>query len=327
MVVEKQEGIPFNLDKAIIFLLYDSRSGSTFFSRILTENLRGTRVTQEIGFEEILKQQDTTNKKIWLNVIDRTERNNDLRNCDIDLGRIKKIIQSSRKISKEIVFNLILSQVLGQYSEKNIIIKNGRHVKYLEELASLIRQDMKILYIYRDPRAVINSKLKTSRPYYPKEVMAWGGVLIAGLQWNHYTKLINKYNKIDRLAVYKVSYEELITQQMNILKNTASFLGIQVKKTSSGKGYVIPENEGEIHRLVDQKPNKKRLLGWKQELSKSKLKKIECVTGKYMEQLRYERTQLSSRSSCFLIILISIPEVVFNILRHYVYHLMRRFTK
>lgn len=306
----------------LIFMVYDSRSGSTFLSKLISQQLINTAVTPEIGFEEILKRSDQTlNGLKWSKVLRRMVKNDDMRNADCSFDNLIDLYEKqTAKLLPENVFKAVIDQCLKNYKSRFIIIKNGRHIKYINELSRLLGDKAKIIYITRDPRAVISSKLLTKRPYYPYEVMAWGGALFAAMQWKRYDRYITVAIKNEAANILEVSYEDLITSQNSVLTKVAAFIGTTIKlkdNIEEQNNYRIPEKEKEIHRLASSNAVSARVNAWQQEITSYQVKQIESILSKIISQKGYQLRHSDSSPGRLLVILFSFPELVFKTTRHY----------
>jgi len=305
----------------IIFMVYDSRSGSTFLSKLISQQLLNTAVTPEIGFEEILKRSNQTlNGHKWSKVLRRIVKNHDMRNADCSFNNLIELYEKqTAKLLPEEVFIAVTDQCLKNYKSRFIIIKNGRHIKYLSELSRLLGDQAKIIYITRDPRAVISSKLLTKRPYYPYEVMAWGGALFAAMQWKRYDRYITVAKKNEAANILEVSYEDLISSQDSVLTKIAAFIGTTLKHKDIVEQniYPIPEKEKDIHRLASSKAVSARTNAWQQEITSYQVKQIESILYKVITQRGYQLRHPDSSPGRLLVILSSFPELVFKTTRHY----------
>ncbi len=314
------------LSHNIIFMVYDSRSGSTFLSKLISSNLDETIVTPEIGYEEILKRSDKNLKGYqWSIIIKKMIIKGDLRNSNASYTALFNYLGETKEaIGAEKIFDLLVTESISDFSgKKNIIIKNGRHIKYLNNLSKLVKKKAKILYVYRDPRAVISSKLMTNRPYYPKEVMAWGGAALAALQWRKYNQYIKIEKNRDRVTVCGIAYEEVIHNQFQILAKIAKFMGANITAGDSSVTsniYKIPPIEQNIHRLaLSNVAITSRQSAWKTEISKFRIKQIEAITYNDMNILGYTHENKLSVFHRMFITAISMPEILVKIIIHYKY--------
>lgn len=325
MVCSSLESV--NHDLQIAFLVYDSRSGSTFLSKQISECLPRVIVTPEIGFDLLLEygEQGLRNKG-WEWFVDRMLKGHEFRNLNMTkseilsaLGKNLKSVQLESGIR-----NIIHAWVKKQGKEiaaiNWVVIKNGSHAKYWRQILNLFSFKAYFIYIVRDPRAVISSKYKTPRPHYPYENMAWGGLILSCLRWKLYYKNMARAEK-NGGVVLRICYENFIADMQNGLTQIANFLGINddtiIDGCESRHTYVLPEKEIGIHKLaLSSKPVSNRIEAWREELDASNIRKIEALCFNEMIDCGYSLLYQDGYVKKLMMILLSIPNMLYSILRH-----------
>ena len=148
--------------------------------------------------------------------------------------------------------------------------------------------NVKIIFIVRDPRSVINSKLgrKIKYPILPM-IYQWrkGAGIMLDLKKNHN---INK-------NIYICKYEDLILDTGNTLKKIFKFLSVKnINKYNLDKIYdannkVWTQNSSFLKKQNSSfSSNKKSLYMWKKKLNKSQIKLIENLCFYEMKALSYD---------------------------------------
>lgn len=271
-----------------IFLVYDSRSGSTVLARKMMASLDNVLVTPEIGFDTVLKKSKKPNERInWGELIDAMYAQ-DFRNLPFDSKKTRSLVDG-----KTIADGLlsILAEIRRQSDRETadwIVIKNGTHIKYVDAIRDLFGDNFRLLHIVRDPRAVVSSKLITERPYVSGQVMAWAGSFFAALQWRSYVRRVHACRKQGE-AVVEVSYEHLVATPEESIEKIGQILGIPVSHMGVEIGkYKVPEQEQHIHTRVDAPITDKRVQAWKTKMSRRDKIIVEALTRWEMTRLGYE---------------------------------------
>ncbi|MFP7753266.1 sulfotransferase family protein [Thermodesulfobacteriota bacterium B35] len=296
--------------------MYDSRSGSTLLAREMASRLTNTFVTPEIGFDLSLKKGMVSPK-----IVNAMFAGHEFVNLPLSRDEVQHIARRSQGRTGLKAFLLDISASIlarGDIPSANTIIyKNGTHIRYLRELSSIFGRDLKLIHIVRDPRAVINSKLRTMRPRYPRECMAWGGSLVAAWQWTTYMKRLNWLQQ-QGIRFLEIRYEDLLRDPDGELARIADYLNVELKTIPAENAYQIPAKELGIHQLVvSGRMEPGRCRAWQQELSPSDLATIESVTAKTMCRYGYQPTRTPNLLTRTLQINRQIPRTTLLVLRHY----------
>jgi hypothetical protein len=256
-------------DVACAFLLYDSRSGSTFLSRELGRACPDLLVTPEISFRPLLLVPDPVLAAGGTRLARRILSGRSMANIGLGENELATLLAGlARPLSRGGVMRAIAgwhADHEGTRRATMVLVKSGEHIFHVRRLLSEL-PDARFVYLYRDPRAVISSKLRTRRPYYPREAMAWGGSLLAALQWRAYCKTIDEFQV--STACKQVAYEKLVTRTDSTVAEIAVYLGVGVGG-ASGREYHVPEAERSIHpRVFANGISQDRLTAWHDELSR-----------------------------------------------------------
>lgn len=257
------------VDVACAFLLYDSRSGSTFLSRELGRACPDLLVTPEISFRPLLLVPDPVLADGGTRLARRILRGRSMANINLGENELATLLAG---LARPLNRGSIMRAIAGWYADQEgargarvVLVKSGEHIFHVRQLWNEL-PDARFVYLYRDPRAVISSKLRTRRPYYPREAMAWGGSLLAALQWRAYCKTIEEFQATT--ACKQVGYETLVTRTDSTVAEIAAYLGVGVGG-ASGREYHVPAAERSIHpRVFAIGISQDRLTAWHDELSR-----------------------------------------------------------
>lgn len=306
----------------VVFLVYDSRSGSTLLSKKIMQWLRNTIVTPEIEFIPILRMKNSVLLTEGWEGVAKSLDGYAFRNIKDEIGRIDDVdlrgnIQE-RKFSIIIaILELFITNEARLENVQHIIVKSGEHIKYWRVLCRVFGKKVKFLHIIRDPRAVINSKMKTRRAYFPFENMAWGGTMLAAYRWLRYCREMRKAMD-NGVSVLNIKYEDLMHDEALVMERIAKFLGTRVMEKKEDQSYIVPGRESEMHPLVNSGKNHiERIDAWRSELTARDVKVIEAVLERDMDWMGYRPECTRSFFKKTVIITIEIPRMIWLIVLHY----------
>jgi len=261
----------------ICFLVYQSRSGSTFLSRLLNEN-KHLSVTPEADFNYAFIYKD----KLLRNALD-------IESILIEFFDSKKSKSwnfSKEELQKELLslsfpinfsnfFNTILSLHYRGHNPKAIVFKGV----FPNKIPQLKKQfpKAKFILISRDFRAVYNSQEKTINFNTGKPMSK--NPYLASLEYRLLNRFIEAYT--DKDFFQHVVYEDLMHNQENVLAEIYDFVEVPNEK-SEGDNYVgVLSNEHKnIHTNVNKPAQKQRMEAWKEELDPVYISIVQSVARK-----------------------------------------------
>lgn len=274
------------MDKKLIFILYDSRSGSTLLASLLNR-YRALDVTLESAF--VSRIMELNNQSILMNSnklieylyeevqfkelrIDKEELLNDLSSIQPEVTK-KKIIQSIIKIyfknkSKE---------------SKYWVIKHPPY-NYIQELSSMF-SEVKFVQIIRDGRAVFNSKIrsKSIEGSYMES-----NPIMAAIDWRLKIKKCYLFDNVTTIR-----YEDLIRDTESCLSNYLDSLKLtnyDREQTKDQKDYFITigNNQKGLHQNVGKLPDVANINKWVKQLSKKEISVYDFVNKKVLINNGYD---------------------------------------
>lgn len=299
----------------LTFLIYDSRSGSTYLSRKLDEQFSDVMVTPEINLVYAIKAFDQ-GVPDWKHFSEMLSRGRFFSSLGFEPDELESIYEPSNPHA----FQSFLATALERYAAqrgrigmKNIVIKKGDHFKVADRIIKLI-PNAQFIYLRRDPRAIYESKKRTSRPYMAWESMAWAGVLAASIRWYQYEKFAEKLYLKDCIKV--VSFEQLATQEQEVLEGLRIYLGVS-DLNEAQSSYVVAEKERMIHQKAFE-PGiiSSELSAWKDNLTPYEATLIEIISATRMEKAGY-RIRKPKGCWTFSIIPIAMIEMFFKVIYTY----------
>jgi len=265
-----------------IFLLYFSRSGSTYFSKVLAENCKDLTILPESNYFRIIlshykiyKKFDPKNlthliledPKFKFFEVSRENLMTALRLCNNHLEAIMAVtslILENRKRS----------------DYKNVLIKDGGLVDFVGEIRSLF-PNPKILFIQRDPRGCINSLLHSPKIFLKgNSSMGWNDIEMC---CSNYMSYLKKINKLETCSIYNVTYESLLRNEIQATKRALVYITLEasIEKVAVAKNFIL-QKENIAHRNVFERAKKNRAYAWKHELEDWEIKYIEFRLSKFI---------------------------------------------
>lgn len=310
------------------FLLYDSRSGSTILSKKVSERYGSVYITPEIGFEHVFAHPHDP-RNLNASFLLKKEY---FTNIGLSEAEISAVLQGHTPLDGaravvEALVGEIVKKVRHGGEAGTVIVKNGRHTLFMDEIHEAFGGDVKFIFIYRDPRAVISSKFRTIRPRNKYETMAWGGSLLAAYRWLEYSRLARRAQEAG-MDVIEIKYENFMRSTSEELDRLASFLGLTPLGDVAGAdnaGYEIPEEERSIHTLVmSGQMHQERIEGWRQELSPKDQILIEAMLYHEMQRRGYTPDNRMTDLRRMAIMASALPGTAFRISVHYIREIMNK---
>lgn len=280
----------------LCFLIYDSRSGSTLLSRLFDE-YEDIGVTIESNFminllhlkREFKASKEAASIFRKLLKMDRSSQ------IVIDPEMFLECFEKAEKSINSFVKCLIETYFASEKPRaKAWIVKDGANGYYIHQIASEI-PDVKFIHLLRDGRAVLNSQMKTVRPYGKGETMS-RDPLSSARYWKSFVNNVDAFGYKFPERLLEIRYEKLITQTEEELLKIRRFLELSEKtyKKSNSKSYFekIPEREKRIHVLTTNSPQQSRCDAWKDELPINHRKLFEYIASDTLSRKGYEEVQI-----------------------------------
>lgn len=314
----------------IAFLVYDSRSGSTLLSRLMVERLPGVVVTPEIGFESLLTRAARFRGRLdagaWQAILAAPGYD---KNLGVSPAFLRQLARTGSGVGAAEMLQAILREHIDQTLGRSVVpdwvvVKYGRHVLRWREILQSFGANARMIHIVRDPRAVISSKLRTTRPYYRFEKLAWGGSLLAAYRWGAFAKAFREAREAG-VATCEVAYERLLDDPDAVLAALGQFLDISPTTCATSTSYQIPASEREIHQFVqDGKLRGSRTTAWEQELSRRDRRTIEAWLQEEILARGYPLNRRRGMASRSLHVAAALPDAVWRAALHVARHCQHR---
>lgn len=277
------------------FILYDSRSGSTFLSKLLHE-FDALYVTAESAFisriidGKVLEGNNVTAKEVvaFLNQeIHFSELKIDNKRL---LSEVNSLISSNELTTKNLIQLLIKIQLKPNGKEKWILLKQPlfEHLNTIHEMFP----KSKFIHIIRDPRGVHASKKKSIN--LQGKVFS-DNVLKTSLKYRYKINMVLRFEERHNDLVHHIRYDDLLTKKDETLNKCLSFLNV-INSKSAKKSYYdqIGANQKNLHTNVESEVIIDKVFSWKQELSKNEIAIISYFCSSIISYFDFEKMSFNS---------------------------------
>jgi len=170
----------------------------------------------------------------------------------------------------------VVRKKISLFPNKVIIEKTPSHILHIRRIIKLF-PTAKIIYIMRDPRAVISSMLHSKFFHFANSVeealTLYTTYINAAKPYLHYKNL------------YLVKYEDLIAQPRVTLQKILQFIG--VKATLQEVQQAIIENYRRVKVNIKGVFRKGQVDSYKQDLTKDQIMQVETALSDIIQEYRY----------------------------------------
>lgn len=264
-----------------IFIVGVGRSGTSLLQSMLNSH-KDISFPPETHFVRSFLSK-TYNKELEKKIVN----DKNLKKLDLPIDMI---------VSKNFCVNDIYTEILKAYmqkmNKKYVGDKDPKNIEYLKSIHSIF-PDAIVIHIYRDPRAVVASRLMAewskNRPFW-QHILAYKAQLSYGCSIGK--KLFPKY--------IEIKYENLIRDPERILRLLCEHIGVgfdikmlEFYKSSKdvAKGEELSWKKNIFNPIMASNISK-----WKNQLSNNQIGVIEVILEKEMTGLGYEISQRNSFS-------------------------------
>ena len=269
----------------IYFLVYQSRSGSTYLSKLLNQN-NYVSVTPEADFNYsfIYKNRILKNKNEISAVIDEFFKSKKSKSWNFSKKELgEELLKLDYPITFSDFFYTILDLHYKENRPKNIVFKGV----FPNKIPHIKRQftESKFILISRDFRAVYNSQVNTinfntGRPMSKNP-------FLASLEYRLLNNFIDTYK--EKSFFHHVTYEKLIFDHENILSKIYLFMKVE-NAADLNQDYILSlsKEHKNIHSNVNKPPQKIRIEAWKKELNPIFIYIIQSLASKSLILNKYK---------------------------------------
>lgn len=261
-------------DPSIAFLLYDSRSGSTFLSSQLDAYTDiGVTVESNLMRTLLLKKEAIHGAKTHEELYNILSHDARFKNLNLDPSSLSSVLPASEPLSIQTILKTTLAAYFDRSKPeaKTWLVKDATNGNLINKIARELPA-AKFVHIIRDGRAVLNSKLCTTRPYGKGEKMARDPITTAK-QWVRLIRNIDSFSSKHPGRVLTVRYENLLIDKETEIGHIRTFLGLTDHIKHDQRSYFerIPSLEKAVHTGVKGEAIHSRIDGWKTELEKGNI--------------------------------------------------------
>jgi len=275
----------------IVFLLYDSRSGSTLLSRLLDEFVDvGVSIESDLMVSLARTGGGLGQGGTAAELLERARGTARLDHLRVDEDALR-----ARLGPGTIPVATFVETVLEMYfradrpEARAWFVKDGANGFHVHQIAAAM-PTARFVHVVRDGRAVLNSRSKTVRPYGRGETMARDALTAARL-WTALLGNVDAFLARHPGRLLEVRYEELIADPDRVLGDIRSFVGLprEGEEAADRAGYTerIVGAEKGIHTLVDRRPQTGRIEAWKDELDPVDRRLFELAAGDALRDRGY----------------------------------------
>lgn len=277
-----------------IFMVGEQRSGSNLLRLILNESSNIAAPHPPHILQRMMPllpiYGDLNNNKAFTKLIDDTCRLVELNPVPWDKVKLnrKEVLKRCSERSLVAVYGVIMDIYAEANNATAWMCKSMQNIQYAEEINHHFDAP-KYIYLYRDPRDVTLS--------FTKAVIGDKHPYFIAKQWNKLQELcIEQMTKSGSGTVFPISYEKLLDNPEEIVKQLCEFLNIEFSPNMldfhtskeaerSAKSSSLWEN---LSQPIKSNNSRKFL----NELTTEEIQIIESICGDVMDILGYERTQI-----------------------------------
>ncbi len=268
-----------------IFLLYVSRSGSTYLSRLLAENCSDLAVIAETNYFRIIIAHQRIYKQYQPSVLAKLiAEDPKFKGFQFSKKEIIGVLNQCETHREAILATTkFIIHKKGIKETQNILIKDGGLVDFITEINTLF-PGSKLLHIQRDPRGCINSLLHTPKAFIRgKSSMGWNDIEMCVRQYEVYLGKIEALTANNKIM--HLHYEDLLGETNEVLLQLIKSLSLRPNhKSDIVQWNGLREEELVIHKNLYKPAQKDRLTAWKHELETWEIIYIERKLWKYIDK-------------------------------------------
>lgn len=274
------------------FLVYASRSGSTYLGSLL-DCYDDIGVSLESLFiYYLLNGPDQYSTKSEIDgALDYFYEDDRSKEWDLDRDQLSLHLENALPLTPP----GLLQEVLKVNFEKRkpsakIYIFKGCSSRFMHRLVKKF-PNTKVVFVYRDGRAVYASQ-KKSRVPYANRVHSTNPIITAR-SWVRWFEVIEDITARGA-SVMQVKYEDMIGEVEKVIPAVHRFLTGNIESDTpvsfETKKYSrrIPTAQSDIHQNVESPPLKSRIDGWRTELPEHEIKSFEKAAGAMLIAHDYE---------------------------------------
>jgi hypothetical protein len=286
------------------FLVYLGRSGSTFLARQLDAVSRDVLVTPELNFiVSAALAADAAMRALSADeLVQFVRRDLQIENLDLPAAELDARTRACAGLG----IRALAEALVGAHAEKRgreprvVVVKKSVAHLAVERLLEAFPEAL-FLHIRRDGRAVVNSLIHTESVYDPGHMLGRGDPVHAARLWVRQLRSVEALAQRHPQRVLEVEYEALLRSPRDELESLraglASRMGVELRPPVGDSGFVVPERERQLHRLVSGAAVEERADSWRTELGRANGIAVEAIERDWLARLGYPAHFLSGASA------------------------------
>ena len=263
----------------LVLLLYISRSGSTFFASQVARRFSQVLVLPELRLPGLLVRHDlAASADPRQALIDLVKADHQFATLEMSMNDVEACIDRMQGDYRAQTFLEQIAEFVAArkgFNPQAVLYKCGAAGRYWPEIRQRLGK-VELIHVFRDPRAAVNSAMRTQRPYHPGQRMGRGDPWLQAQRWNTYIDRMNQLDAQGRLLL-QVKYEALCTDPDRVMSDFAKALGLTAMN-DSGAELSLAAREASIHANVDQAAMPERSNAWQTEMPRWQGLVVERVT-------------------------------------------------
>jgi hypothetical protein len=271
-------------DINFVAILYVNRSGSTLFSRMLSDSSPEACILPELGVPVKLLLMRRSGRHVSGDALYRLVKE-DPRSEALQLSDRSLRTLCSNHSSEDLpkFFHALAVAVVGRPVQT--VVFKLETLLYVADEAAAAFPALRFIHIHRDPRAVVNSMMRAPVPEKPGFNMARGSLVYAATHWGRYVSAVKRLASTQ--PVVNIRYEDLGSgADISELADMKLFLRSERHGTSP---YRVAALDNPLHPHVYHEFDPALTEAWRRQLTKREISAIEMLCAVPMRELGYLR--------------------------------------
>lgn len=266
-----------------VFIVGCDRSGTTMLASMIG-SFTNTTVLPEAQFISDFLNLNRSNDFVNIGV---EFKNFVIKHNRYKLWEKKLNAESWKLVVEENDINSIYEKFVKEYDKSNVTKRSVDHTPCNINSVHLINQyldDCKFIFLYRDPRAVASSLMKSD--WGPNDIIGctnkWLSTTAKGLCYEK-----SNYDK----EIISIKYEKIVNKDDFELSRISNYLKEKnTKVLLNTDGFCLPKYNSKTHEILGKGLNSDRINSWKKNLTEREIEICENLCGEVIECLEYEKT-------------------------------------
>ncbi|MFI5316309.1 MAG: sulfotransferase [Myxococcota bacterium] len=286
------------------FLVYLGRSGSTLLARQLDSISRDLLVTPELNFivTAALAGDAAIRALSPAELVRFVRRDLQIANLDLPIAELDACVRACAGQGVRALAECLVRAHADRRGRSPSVVVVKKSVAHLgaDPLLEVFPEAV-FVHIRRDGRAVVNSLIHTESVYDPGHLLGRGDPVHAAKLWVRQLRSIEDVGRRHPGRVLEVEYESLLRSPGTVLESLradlAARIGVELRDARSESGFVVPERERTLHRLVSQAPVEERADRWRDELGRANGIAVEAIQRDWLRRCGYTEHFLAGKSA------------------------------